>query len=147
MANSICSSRVVRVSSVSAETNNDVENDDVQELNQAGKYWTIVSNAKGEMSTAIETDAELQRETLLDVPNEVTKNSESDESIRSDDIYVSQEIVGYFNPITSGMIKFDDYIHPIHSNSLNTYFPTEVSDSQIYNMNMSLNREMKSVSI
>ncbi|KAK3583471.1 hypothetical protein CHS0354_025602 [Potamilus streckersoni] len=137
--------RVVRGSNVNALSNNDDKNEEVQEGNQAGKYWTIVSNAKGEMSTAIETDVELQRETLMGLPNGVPTNSESEDSMRSEDIYVSQEIEGLVNPISSCTLEFNDYIHPIHSNILNTFFPTE--DSLTCDMNMSMRREVKSISI
>ncbi|KAL3885643.1 hypothetical protein ACJMK2_025693 [Sinanodonta woodiana] len=139
--------REVRESCVNSAINNDDANDGAHNVNQAGKYWTILSNAKGEMRTAIETDAELQRETQLLASIEIHTNGKSESSMRSDDIYVSEEIVGYLNPISSSTVEVNDYIHPIHSNPFSSDASREMSDFLDSNMNMTMKGELKSISI
>ncbi|KAK3583475.1 hypothetical protein CHS0354_025607, partial [Potamilus streckersoni] len=90
----------------------------------------------------MEMDVNLCKESLLVGPSIFPTNNELEEAVRSDDIYVSQQIEGYFNPINSSTTQFNDYIHPIHSDSLDTSFPTEVSDFLISNVKISMQRDV-----
>ncbi|KAL3885597.1 hypothetical protein ACJMK2_025647 [Sinanodonta woodiana] len=139
--------RGVRASDISTGLNSDDGSKNVQDVNQAEYYWTIVCNAKNEMSTAIETHGGVSGDIPMVRTSIVPTSSSSNESIRADDIYVSQEIHRYSNPIISCTVQFNDYIHPIHSTPLNKYMLSDVKEYQACKKNLSIHRDAKSVSI
>ncbi|KAL3885655.1 hypothetical protein ACJMK2_025704 [Sinanodonta woodiana] len=86
---------------------------------ESGHYWTIVGNAEGELSTAIETEVELRGEPILLDKKCVSSIVGSIESVRSHKIGFSS-LDGYLNPINSNEMGIDGYINPIHTDPVDT---------------------------
>ncbi|KAK3598640.1 hypothetical protein CHS0354_024362 [Potamilus streckersoni] len=90
----------------------DSGDENLQEAKLAEHYWTIVSGAQGELSTAIETGFEAHKQ-----QQQITRNK-SEQSIRPSEFQVNEELDGYLNPASSRDLDLE-YIHPIHSDIVN----------------------------
>ncbi|KAL3885631.1 hypothetical protein ACJMK2_025681 [Sinanodonta woodiana] len=109
--------RVYKVSSCNTLSNSskDEVDDSLREENFPENYWTIVSNERGEMSTAIETDFERHMETSLIVHATISAQNESEDLLRGYTIRLNDKIDENLSPIQSRPVEFDEYIHPVHS--------------------------------
>ncbi|KAL3885627.1 hypothetical protein ACJMK2_025677 [Sinanodonta woodiana] len=76
-------------------------------------YWTIVSNAKGELSSDIETDFVKRRQQQLDVQYLSLISGGSNEPVRNSDVIVYEGLDDYLNPIETCPVEVDDYLSPI----------------------------------
>ncbi|KAK3583503.1 hypothetical protein CHS0354_025636 [Potamilus streckersoni] len=101
------------------DLNKDDGEENIQGENFPGHYWTIVSNERGELNTAIEMNLEQHSEPRLIAQTMVHIDNESEEILRSSNIIRKEELDGYLNPVHSIPMEFDNYIHPVHSDSVN----------------------------
>ncbi|KAL3885637.1 hypothetical protein ACJMK2_025687 [Sinanodonta woodiana] len=80
-------------------------------------YWTIVSNEKGDMCTAIETEFESNTEPPL--TGQIIRRSTM--SNQSPCIFkVNDNFDEYIDPIHARSVELEDYIHPIHTSAMIT---------------------------
>ncbi|KAL3886502.1 hypothetical protein ACJMK2_026487, partial [Sinanodonta woodiana] len=70
-----------------------------QEDNLPGTYWMIVSNERGELSTAIETHLETPGEQLPIEPTLIPTENESRETLKPADVKMNEESDEYINPV------------------------------------------------
>ncbi|KAK3594625.1 hypothetical protein CHS0354_015019, partial [Potamilus streckersoni] len=70
-------------------------------------YWTIVSNAEGELSSTIETDNERSRQKLLTGHNIASATNEPEEQVQLYYVSVLEDIDEYINPIHSPSVNID----------------------------------------
>ncbi|KAK3583485.1 hypothetical protein CHS0354_025618 [Potamilus streckersoni] len=102
----------------------------LQGVYQSGKYWTIVSNAEGELRTAIDMDVELHGEPLLTEASCGPSINGSKDSMRSENIGASK-LDEFINPTNSRAIEFDGYIHPVHKDPVNTELVSICSSTEV----------------
>ncbi|KAK3579657.1 hypothetical protein CHS0354_014893 [Potamilus streckersoni] len=79
---------------------------------QTGNYWTIVSNARGELTTAIDAD---NAQCIIQSPPGINDVLKKKNLKHSKSPKVDIELEEYLEPIHSDVVEHDDYIHPINS--------------------------------
>ncbi|KAL3886474.1 hypothetical protein ACJMK2_026459 [Sinanodonta woodiana] len=94
--------------------------DNMQEENLPGTYWMIVSNEMGDLSTAIETHLETPGEQLLIGPTLIPTENELGETMKPADVTLNEESDEYLSPVHAVPLELNEYIHPVHSDSVHT---------------------------
>ncbi|KAL3885679.1 hypothetical protein ACJMK2_025726 [Sinanodonta woodiana] len=123
----LCEERVANTNTCAHSNQVDFDERPAQEI-QPGNYWTIVSNTKGDMCTAIETEFERNTEPLPTGQIMSTLNNESKQS--SCIVNVNENLDEYLNPIHSRSVELEYYIHPIHTSHVNPVIQTKRHSSE-----------------